>query len=159
MARDARFSGFSRGTYKAGNGLGFAAEGSEYGEPCAYIALREETAELTVIEVGCPQRKCRAPLLAALAGLAGERGCNGITLEIPADDPFADFRTGCGCVVEARYPRMPDGMLRVLDTPTLAQFVTGYRSAVSLIGPGEAADTLDTLFAAAVPCVWQADRF
>lgn len=120
MARDTgSFRRFAWGTYRDGRGLAYVARDTPGGAPWAYVVCREESVRFSVIEVACPDPARYPSLLAALVTLAREHGGEDVTLEIPADDPFARYLLACGCVVQTRYPRMSDGMLKILDVPGL----------------------------------------
>ncbi len=119
VVREAQhFRGFHWGTLNLGSAAAFVLDGPG-DERLAYAAYLDRSTEVRVVEVEAASRRAFPGLLRKLSHMAIERRCAYVELQMPPDHSFAGFLKRCGCRVEAAYPRMGGGMMRVLNQDSL----------------------------------------
>jgi hypothetical protein len=77
--------------------------------------------EVKVTEVNAASPRVFSGVLAELARLAIEKRCGHFELHGARDHRFARYLRRCGCRVQSDYPRMGNGMMRVLNQDSLLE--------------------------------------
>jgi predicted acetyltransferase len=114
LVRDAEhFRGFHRGSSYFVDAVAVVLE--QAGRPAAYLVYDENATEVKAVEANAVSWQAFGCILAELTRLAIGRRCGHIEVHSARDHAFARYLRRCGCRVQSDYPRMGNGMMRVLN--------------------------------------------
>jgi predicted acetyltransferase len=139
LVRDpAGFHGFRKGSDYRRRAAGRVFE-DDAGRPVGYAVADDSQTDVHVVEAAAVDPRFFPCMLQHFARLAVDRRCGDLALQAPPDHPLARYCVRCGATVRSVYPRMGNGMMRILNqgplfgklTPALEARLTQGRFAQS----------------------------